>query len=79
MAIARLSGGPLDGQIIPLDDIVGDEYIASYGEGQIVYRRQGDDVNTGPDDGPTEALFVYVEATEGLDVTIAELDDVPDK
>lgn len=79
MAIARLSGGPLDGQIIPLDDIVGDEYIASYGEGQIVYRREGDDVNTGPADGPTEAAFVYVESTEGLDVTAAELDDVPDK
>jgi hypothetical protein len=79
MAIARLSGGPLDGQVIPLDDIVGDEYIASYNEGQIVYRRSGDDVNTGASDGPTEAAFVFVESTEPLDVTAAELDDVPDK
>ncbi|MCC4907640.1 response regulator [Microbacterium sp. cx-59] len=78
MAIARLSGGPLDGQIIPLDDIVGDEYIASYGEGQIIYRRAGDDVNTGASDGPTEASFIYADSTEPLTVTAAELDDVPD-
>jgi len=79
MAIARLSGGPLDGQVIPLDDVVDDSYIASYGEGQIVYRRVGEDTNTGATDGPTEANFAYVESTEGLDVTAAELDDVPDK
>jgi hypothetical protein len=78
MAIARLSGGPLDGQVIPLDDVVDDAYIASYGEGQVVYRRVGEDVNTGTDDGPTEASFAYVESTEPLDVTAAELDDVPD-
>jgi hypothetical protein len=78
MAIARLSGGPLDGQVIPLDDIVGEEYIASYGEGQIIYRRVGEDANTGESDGPTEASFAYVESTEPLSVTAAELDDVPD-
>lgn len=78
MAIARLSGGPLDGQVIPLDDIVGEEYIASYNEGQIIYRRVGEDANTGESDGPTEANFAFVESTEPLSVTAAELDDVPD-
>ena len=77
MAIARLSGGPLDGQVIPLDDVVDDAYIASYGEGQIVYRRVGEDINTGAHDGPTEARFEFVESTEPLDVTAADVDDVP--
>ncbi|WP_460773370.1 response regulator [Microbacterium sp. GXF7504] len=78
MTIARLSGGPLDGQVIPLDETVDDAYIASYGEGQIVYRRVGDDVNTGTGDGPTEARFQYVESTEPLEPTAADIDDVPD-
>ncbi len=67
MAIARLHGGPLDGQIIPLDPTITDSYIVPYGEGQLVYHRQGDVVNTGPDDGPTEARFVFIEATEDID------------
>lgn len=67
MAIARLSGGPLDGQVIPLDDTVDDAYIVPYGEGQLVYRRAGDDIHTGSGDGPTEAAFAYVEATEDID------------
>ncbi|MFT4210720.1 MAG: response regulator [Microbacterium sp.] len=66
MAIARLSGGPLDGQVIPLDAEAGDTYIAAYGEGQLVYRRAGADTRTGADDGPTETRFVYVEATEDI-------------
>jgi hypothetical protein len=67
MAIARLSGGPLDGQIIPLDAGVTDTLIMPYGEGQLIYRRQGDDQNTGAHDGPTEARFLYIEATEDID------------
>jgi hypothetical protein len=66
MSIARLVAGPLDGQVVPLDSVVGDDYIVPYGEGQLVYRRQGDARNTGEADGPTEQTFVYVEATEGL-------------
>lgn len=67
MAIARLHGGPLDGQIIPLDPAIDDSYIVPYGEGQLVYRREGEDANTGEGDGPTETRFVYVEATEDID------------
>jgi hypothetical protein len=66
MSIARLQKGPLDGQVIPLDSVVGDEYIVGYGEGQLVYRREGEAVNTGHGDGPTEETFVYVEATEDI-------------
>lgn len=66
MAIARLHGGPLDGQIVPLDPAVSDSYIVPYGEGQLVYRREGDETNTGASDGPTEVRFVYVEATEDI-------------
>jgi hypothetical protein len=66
MAIARLSGGPLDGQIIPLDAGVEDSLIVPYGEGQLVYRRGGDAEHTGEGDGPTETRFVYAEATEDI-------------
>jgi hypothetical protein len=66
MAIARLSGGPLDGQIIPLEPGVEDSLIVPYGEGQLVYRRGGADANTGDADGPTETRFFYVEATEDI-------------
>ena len=67
MAIARLSGGPLDGQILPLDPAVDDALIVPYGEGQLVYHRQGGDSHTGSNDGPTEARFIYIEATEDID------------
>jgi hypothetical protein len=66
MAIARLSGGPLDGQIIPLEPGVTDALILPYGEGQLIYHRHEDE-NTGEHDGPTEAHFVYTEATEDID------------
>lgn len=66
MAIARLHGGPLDGQVIPLDPTVTDSYIVPYGEGQLVYRREGAQ-ESGAHDGPTEARFVYIEATEDID------------
>lgn len=66
MAIARLRGGPLDGQVLPLEDPTLRRYIAPYGEGQIVYERDGDPTNTGSSDGPTEATFQFVETTEDI-------------
>ena len=42
MAIARLSGGPLDGQVLPLDNESDDTLIMPYSEGQLVYRREGE-------------------------------------
>ena len=41
MAIARLTGGPLDGQVIPLENESDDTLIMPYSEGQLVYRRDG--------------------------------------
>ncbi|MFJ6652712.1 response regulator [Microbacterium sp. NPDC091313] len=66
MAIARLTGGPLDGQVIPLDDDTDDSLILPYGEGQVVYHRQGEAEDTGSDDGPTQVAFVYTEETENI-------------
>lgn len=67
MAIARLAGGPLDGQIIALDPAVGDRLIMPFGEGQLIYRREGQDTGTGAHDGPTETRFLFVESTEDID------------
>ncbi|MFG6401039.1 MULTISPECIES: response regulator [unclassified Microbacterium] len=75
MALARLTGGPLDGQIVPLDDSVEDSYIVGYGEGQLVYERSSDLTNTGESDGPTEAVFTYAETTEDIDPNIDGRDD----
>lgn len=66
MAIARLHGGPLDGQVLPLSSVDEDSMIVPYGVGQVVYRRQGALENTGANDGPTEAEFWYVESTEDI-------------
>ncbi|MDR2293743.1 MAG: response regulator [Microbacterium sp.] len=66
MAIARLSGGPLDGQLLPLDDADQDELILPYSEGQVVYRRAGALENTGAADGATTAEFHFVEDTEPI-------------
>jgi len=66
MAIARLHGGPLDGQLLPLESPELDSLIVPYGEGQIIYRRQGDLERTGESDGPTEAEFWFVEATDEI-------------
>lgn len=66
MAIARLHGGPLDGQILPLDSREANSLIVPYGEGQVVYHRAGDLVHTGDHDGPTEAEFHFVEATDEI-------------
>lgn len=66
MAIARLHGGPLDGQILPLDDIEQDNLIAPYGATQVIYRRNGDAINTGEKDGPTEVTFWFVESSDDI-------------
>ena len=66
MAIARLHGGPLDGQLLPLEEPDLDSLIVPYGEGQIVYRRNGDLEHTGNGDGPTEAAFWFIEATDDI-------------
>lgn len=67
MALARLTGGPLDGQVIPLGDGVDDSVIVPYGEGQLIYRRVGEREHTGDGDGPSQAVFSYVGATEDID------------
>lgn len=67
MAIARLYSGPLDGQVIPLDDPEQDQLILPYSETQIVYSREGGQANTGAGDGPTEVAFRFVEAQDDID------------
>ncbi len=66
MSLARLSGGPLDGQVIPLEDATEDSLIVPYSEGQVVYRRDRDADGADDNDGPSQALFVYVEATQEI-------------
>lgn len=65
MAIARLHGGPLDGQIVPVHE-ADDKLIVPYSETQVVYNRRGDAQHTGADDGPTEIDYWYDEAFEDL-------------
>ena len=67
MAIARLHGGPLDGQLLPLDDADLDRMIVPYSETQVVYERKGDLERTGDDDGPSEAEFWFVESEDDID------------
>lgn len=67
MAIARLHGGPLDGQVIPVDDAGQNQLILPYSETQVVYERDGEPVNTGEGDGPTSADFRFVEAQDDID------------
>ena len=61
--LGRLSGGPLDAQIIPLTaatlDAVDDELVLPWEEGQLIYRRAGEAENTGPHDGPTTVPFRF--------------------
>ncbi|KQR38016.1 hypothetical protein [Microbacterium sp. Leaf159] len=68
MALARLHGGPLDGQIIPLDD-ADDKLIVPYSETQVVYNRRGEEQNTGDADGPTEIDYWFEESLEDLTLT----------
>ena len=67
MAIARLHGGPLDGQLLPLEDPDLDRLIVPYSETQVVYERKGDLERTGDSDGPTEAEFWFVESQDDID------------
>jgi hypothetical protein len=61
--LGRLGGGPLDGQIIPLDidDItaVEDELVLPWEAGHLVYRRSGAPENTGQGDGPTTVPYTF--------------------
>lgn len=66
MALARLHGGPLDGQIIPLDDADQNSLILPYSETLVTYRRDGAATHTGAHDGPTETAFVYIESEDGI-------------
>jgi hypothetical protein len=66
MAIARLHGGPLDGQLLPLEDPELDRLIVPYSETQVVYERKGELEKTGESDGPTEAEFWYVEVEDDI-------------
>ena len=66
MAIARLHGGPLDGQVLPLDDATQDSLILPYSETQVVYERAGRPENTWEGDGPTSSDFHYVEAEDDI-------------
>ncbi len=66
MALARLHGGPLDGQILPLDNIEQDSLIVPYGMTQVIYRKVGEPINTGPHDGPTEVSYRFFEASDDI-------------
>jgi len=66
MALARLHGGPLDGQIIPLDSADQESLILPYSETQLTYRREGDATNTGAHDGPTEIAFRFAESQDDI-------------
>lgn len=61
--LGRLDGGPLDGQLIPLDardlDTVDDELVLQWEQGQLVYRRAGAAENTGEHDGPTTVPYRF--------------------
>lgn len=75
MALARLHGGPLDGQIIPLDNVEDDKLIVPYSETQVVYNRRGSAQNTGDGDGPTELDFWFDESLDDIN----PLDDNPSR
>lgn len=67
--LAKLSGGPLDGEIIPLEAGQDGELVLPYGEGQLIYRQLGEPTNTGEHDGPTTASYEYLESTEDISPT----------
>jgi hypothetical protein len=66
MAIARLHGGPLDGQVLPLENDDLEQLILPYSEGQVVYDRDGGPAHTGSDDGPTEVVFRFTEEPQEI-------------
>jgi hypothetical protein len=61
--LGRLTGGPLDGQIVPLDadtlETVDDELVLQWEQGQLIYRRFGAAENTGDHDGPTTIPYRF--------------------
>jgi len=61
--LGRLSGGPLDGQIIPLEAEalaeVEEELVLPWEQGQLVYRSFGRPEDTGEHDGPTTISYRY--------------------
>jgi hypothetical protein len=61
--LARLTGGPLDAQVIPLEaetvETVDDELVLQWEQGQLIYRRAGEAENTGPNDGPTTVPYRF--------------------
>lgn len=61
--LGRLSGGPLDAQIIPLDaetlTAVDEELVLPWEQGQLIYRRAGEAENVGPHDGPTTVPYRF--------------------
>ncbi len=75
MAIARLHGGPLDGQALPLDDTTDDRLVLPYSETQVVYERAGASEGAGSGDGPASADFHFVEAEGDIDPSADERDD----
>lgn len=74
MTIARLHGGPLDGQVMPIDDETGDQLILPYSETQVIYTRDGEATHTGDDDGPTELAFRFTESEDDIDPQRDEAD-----
>jgi len=46
-----------------------------YSEGQLVYRREGGLEHTGESDGPTQAVFTFVEETEDINPDADGRDD----
>ena len=66
MAIARLHGGPLDGQIIPLDGADQQTLILPYSETQLTYHRDGEVTNTGDHDGPTQIDFRFEASADDI-------------
>jgi hypothetical protein len=64
--LGRLDGGPLDGQIVPLDaetlETVTDELVLQWEQGQLIYRVSGAAENTGDDDGPTTVPYRFESA-----------------
>jgi hypothetical protein len=58
--LGRLSGGPLDGQIIPLEtETPDDELTLPWDSGHLLYKRAGDAENTGAHDGPTTVPYRF--------------------
>jgi len=66
MALARLHGGPLDGQILPLEGTDQDSLIVPYGATQVIYRRDGEATGTGAHDGPTAVAYRFAESSDDI-------------